>query len=173
MTYTCVNTPPDDSYSLLNTRYIVGFQVVADSDIVGSKLNGIKFSIKYDSGTTAGTLYCRLYDSTTTIPTPLHTFGSVDISELTSSYATYTFDTPDTVNTLAAGNLIGLEYSSTSGAPTLKIEELRTSDDQGKSFDYNQNGTIEVLSGRCLYYCYDISAGSSSGTLLPPPVAWI
>ena len=171
MSYTCVNTPPDDDYTLTGARYIVGFQVVTGSDIVGSKLSGIKFSIKYVSGTTSGTLYCRLYDSSTTIPTPLHTFGSVDISSLTSSFATYTFDTPDTTNTLADGNLIGLEYSSTTGSPSLKIEELRTSDAQGKSFDYTSTtGTIEILSGRCLYYCYKTTTGGGRVGLPPPPI---
>ncbi len=169
MTYTCVNTPPTGDSRIINTRYIMGFIVQSGSDVEGVNLTAIRWSIRADSGST-GTLYCKLYNSTSTIPTALHTFGSVDVSTIASpsTFTDVDFTTPMT-GTLSAGNMIGLEYENTS-SPNIHTEVISSSDAQGLFFEYDSGSGVATVTNRSPYYCYTGGASGGSTGFPPPPI---
>jgi hypothetical protein len=170
MAYTCVNTSASDGSRLAGTRYIYGFKVNL-FNISGTKPIGFKFNIKSDSD--AGTLTCKLYDSSTALPTALHTYATVNLSAIGSSYTTIEFAGTAYADALSNGQLIGLEYSSTSSVPDIYIQVLNTSDAEGVYWEYNGT-TYEEVSNRSPYYCYDLGSTPSSDVLLnPPQVAYI
>jgi hypothetical protein len=175
MAYTCKNVPPTGTTRLINTRYIYGFEVVTGTDIDGKNITGMKFNLRAEVGAT-GTLYCRLYQSSSTIPTVLHTFGSVDVSSIAdaSTFTTVTFDTSAMTGTISGGYLIGLEYSSTS-APNIYMEVINSSDAEGLFFEFISPSTVDFVSSRSPYYCYNVGSSPtpSSGLLNPPQVAYI
>ena len=68
---------------------------------------------------------------------------------------------------MTAGQLIGLEYSSTSGVPDIYIQVTNASDSEGIFWEYNGT-TYEEVTNRSPYYCYETPV-SSGGTRFPPP----
>jgi hypothetical protein len=167
--FICVNTPATDDSRIVGTKYIMGFRVETTSDIKGVTPTAFRVSLRADSGS-SGTLSCKLYDSSASIPTALHTFGTLDVSSIGTTFATYDFDTSPYTSGLVVGNLIGLEYSATSGTPNIWTEDIRTSDAQGTFFDYSSTSGIEFVDDRSPYYCYKAGTpAAGSGARLPPP----
>jgi hypothetical protein len=170
MAYTCVNTSATNDSKLAGARYIMGFQVQSGSSIDGKKPNGFKFYLR--TSATSGTLTCKLYDSSSTIPTALHSYANIDVSTITTSFTAVEFAGDAYGTALSAGQLIGLEYSSTSSVPDIECQVTNSDDSEGLFFNYD--GSFETVTNRSPHYCYSATATpTGSSLLLPPTVAYI
>lgn len=93
-----------------------GFYVGStNSALLGKTVDSVSFYLK-KVGSPTGTAYVKAWSGTNTgsTVTPVNTFGTIDVSTLTTSYQKYTFNTGS--HTLALYDTIGIEWTGTSSA---------------------------------------------------------
>lgn len=98
--------------------------ITASGALVGSIVNSMTLGLKKQNSPT-GTATIAVLDSSNNI---VYTFGTLDVSTLTTSMAQYTFVNTDSDYTVASGDYLGIKYSG--GTATATVDVARTTNNQ-------------------------------------------
>lgn len=133
-------TSADCNFADTTSTRACGEHILSGGALVGTTVNSITVNMKKTLSPT-GTLTACVMDTT---PTCVYTFGTMDISALTTSYATYTFTNLGANYTIATGDIIGIKGATQSGSNTAQVS-ISTTDvyDTTKSVRW-QNGDVNT-----------------------------
>ena len=113
-------------------------------------ISSLTFQCKKE-GSTAGTLYGRVYNSGTTLKC---TLGDMDASTVSTSMTQYTFNSPDTTYTLQDGDKIVFEYADGTVSENHTIKEADCID-----FSFSRTPIEDVYTKIVLRYNWDYARG--------------
>lgn len=114
-----------------------GISLASTSTLIGKNVNVIGFKLS-KVGNPTGTATCNVYRTGVSQP---YSFGSIDVSTLTTTSAINYFDDPDMVLTLQSGDRIVIEYSGGDASNYVRLEENTTPYGTGTNKDGTTSNT--------------------------------
>ena len=133
----------------------------SSSNLNGKTIGKIGLALRLISGT--GTATAGVFNSSGAI---LHTFGTIDISTLSTGYSPYTwYDfTGTSLYTLAVGEYVGIKMTSGSGSMGVAHRDSGTQYDGGNSYWDRWNGSSWSGSFTSLDLSIKLYVGTTGGT---------
>jgi len=136
-------------------------------------ITSLTFQCKKEGGT-VGTLYGRVYNSSTVLKC---TLGDMDASTVSTSMTQYTFNSPDTTYTLQDGDKIVFEYGDGTNTGYLIFQKaVGTAVSDSAYTEFNANTSTWSENSSDSAGNWSITTGTTpttSTTLLPPPPAYV
>jgi hypothetical protein len=170
MTQQCFNTDAD-SEGNTNSGSAIGFTFLTGSEYIGSSLTQVTFYLKRLSAGSSTDLSCTIYDSSGTLQaTSTNTIASSTLSTSDFTECVFTIS-----HTLAAGDRI-MVFNGSSGTFTLRPQQsCSMTGTENPALQEYQGGSWNSPNQNCQIHSCITYSGSvgGTGTLLPPPVAWI
>ena len=149
-----------------------GQSFASSSPINGETTNYPHFYVKQNTGVASGDIYFRCWDSSGTL---LHTYGTYDSANLTSSFQLITPTTSTEYTTPLAGNdIIGMEFTGSSSQYYSMAYSSTNQIGNGNYFDYkSSDSSWHNKSPADMAFKINCAPTppppTSSGTRLPPP----
>jgi len=142
---------PNNMYNFESINVAGGLHIKSGSSLIGESLNKVTFAMSYVNGLpVASTLYARVFNTGSAL-TVKHEFGSMATNTLTTSTATYEFQSGSSY-TLAQDDVISIyaDQSSTSYPNNMILQAGVNSDETYLNYaDYNSS--IWATGGRRPY----------------------
>ena len=147
----------------VSSTYKISAQKIhnSSSNLNGKTIGKIGLPLRLLSGT--GTATAGVFNSSGAI---LHTFGTIDISTLSTGYSPYTwYDfTGTSLYTLAVGEYVGIKMTSGSGTISVAHRDSGTQYDGGNSYWDRWNGSAWSNSFTSIDQSIKLYVGTTGGT---------
>jgi hypothetical protein len=171
----CNSVTNDRNYWVANSaRNVIGFRLDAGNAWIGTTVTSISFYLTSTTASTSDTFTFGIWNSS---GTKVSTSAATNVSTLgdNGDPSTVKFTYTVSSHTLASGDVIGAEQTSTNSYFELGASENNGSMDNTTSRIRNSSNTWSDFSGGTIGFAACINSGapppSSAGLLLPPPVA--